>query len=171
MAGRVTTGQNLLGVRLEVNMAGQLADIGAHIKTLDKKMATSVRKQIRTGVAAAAEPLAAAVRAEASWSSRIPGATTIKTSFGPRSAGAVVEVNKKKAPHARPLEMGSQRSSSGTLRHPVFADSSKSKDEWTWVSQPQRPFFFAAVDAQTPLITARMNKVLDDVAEEIGFTG
>ena len=171
MAGRVTTGQNLLGIRLEVDMAGQLADLGAHIKTLDKKMAAAVRKHIRTGITDAAQPLADAVRAQASWSSRIPGAVSVKTSFGPRSAGASVVVNNKKAPEARPLEMGSQRSSSGFLRHPVFARASETKDQWTWVNQPVRPFFFAAVDAKTPVITARMNKVLDDVARDLGFTG
>lgn len=178
----VSTG--ILNIHVEVDLGGQLADLGKHIKTLDRAMATSVRKQIRTGITRAGADLISAVRAEASWSSRIPGAVSLKTSFGARSAGVTVVVNAKRAPHARPLEFGNKnvpqvshlslrhRAPAGrALRHPVFPDPTKTRDEWIWVDQEIHPFFFAGVAAATPLVEARMRKVLDDVAADLGFTG
>jgi hypothetical protein len=179
----VSVGQ-LIGVRVEVSDRGRLADLGKTIKELDKVHATAVRKELRRGVAEAGQGMVSAVKSAASWSSRIPGATSMQTSFGSRSAGVRVRVSATRAPHARPLEFGnknvpqpqhlSTRHSAPPgrlLRHPVLPSRDQTRDQWVWVDMPTRPFFLAAIGARTPLIEARMRKVLDDVAEANGFTG
>ncbi len=157
-----------LDVTVQVDIGGQLSDLGKAIKELDKKQQTAVRKRLRQGIAKAGDDLVSAVRNEASWSKRIPSATSLRTSFGARSAGATVVVNATKAPHARPLEGGNR---GGMLRHPVFARGDETREQWTWVNQPTHPFFFRAEQSASPLIYARMQKVLDDVADDLGFTG
>lgn len=178
----VSIGQLAFGVK--VSDRGQLADLGKLMKEIDKTHATALRKEIRRGVSEAGQGMVAAVKSAASWSSRIPAATSMQTSFGARSAGARVRVAQSRAPHARPLEFGNKnipqprhlslRHSAPPgrlLRHPVLPEKDKTKDEWVWVDMPTRPFFLAAIGARTPLIEARMRKVLDDVAAANGFTG
>ena len=178
----VTTG--FLDITYQVSVDGVLADLGKQIKELDKRQATAVRKRLRDGIKRAGADLVTAVQAEASWSSRIPAATRLKVSFGARSAGVTVSVDAKKAPHARPLEMGNKNvpdmpnmarrprlARDRALRHPIFPDPSKTRDEWVWIDQPTRPFFFKAETAISPLMYARMKKVLDEVADDLGFTG
>jgi hypothetical protein len=44
----------------------------------------------------------------AGWSSRIPNALTMKTTFSAKKSGARITVNHTVAPHARPLELGNK---------------------------------------------------------------
>ena len=89
-----------------VGMAVDLDSLREQLKATDKKFAASVRKQLRAATAEAGAELLAAVKSEASWSSRIPGATSVTFSFSANKAGARLKVDKRKAPHARPLEQG-----------------------------------------------------------------
>jgi hypothetical protein len=104
-----------------------------------------LRRQMRPAMKRAAQPIVENMKRRASWSTRIPGAIKISTSFaqGPR-AGVRIKVDAKIAPHARPYESGSSRNRN--LRHPVFAKSDD-RMEWTWAEEPVRPFFFPAVRA------------------------
>lgn len=106
-----------------------------------------VRRQLRPALRKAAQPILADARRRSSWSSRIPGAISVKVSLTARNPGVRLVVDSRKAPHARPYEMGSKRAAFGTLRHPVFADPNKSRDDWTWVNERTRPFLFASADA------------------------
>lgn len=113
------------------------------------KIPPELRRQMRPAMRRAALPILEDAKNRASWSSRIPGAIGIRTSFqaGPR-AGVRLVVDAKKAPHARPFEMGSKKNGRDVLRHPVFADAAnKLREEWTWVSMKTRPFFFPAARA------------------------
>lgn len=180
---RVPVSTGFASFTYQVSIDGALRDLGAAIKEMDRKQATAVRKRLREGIGRAGSDLVSAVQREASWSSRIPSATRLRTSFGSRSAGVTVVVDAKKAPHARPLEMGNRnvpdmphmahnaRGGSRALRHPIFPDPSKTREEWVWTSMPARPFFFRAEESASALIHARMTKVLDDVAADLGFTG
>jgi hypothetical protein len=151
-----------------VQDGASLVDLGKAIKDLDRKAATAVRKRVRSGISAAGADVAAAVKADSAWSHRIPGTVRVVTSFSAKSAGVTITAGGVKAPHARPLDSGNR--SGGTInRHPVFARKTKTSDTWTWVNQPTRPFFQAAVTAQTPAINRRMQAVLDDVASDLGF--
>jgi hypothetical protein len=82
---------------------------------------------LHRGVRAAAEPIATGIRAEAAWSTRIPGAVSIQVSG---SGVATVTVDPNIAPEAAPLN---NRGQSGEFTHPVFGN------EWT-VQQRARPF-------------------------------
>lgn len=108
-----------------------IADLG--------KIPLELRRQLRPAMRRAAMPILADVRKRAAWSTRIPGAISIKTSFASTGsrAGVRLVVDSRKAPHARPLEQGSARNRN--LRHPVFGNRD------VWVEQTPRPFFFAAV--------------------------
>lgn len=85
---------------------------------------------------AAGQVVKTAIQSNAGFSSRIPGAVRMTTSFGSKTGGVRIWVDAKKAPHARPLE---NLGRSGSFRHPVFGDMD------VWVSQPAHPFFFPAV--------------------------
>jgi hypothetical protein len=73
-------------------------------------------------------------------------------------------VDAKSAPEARPLEHGG---SGGEFRHPVFGGGNKTRDQWTWVEQPARPFFYAALERSVEIEIA-MRAVMARVAAKLG---
>ena len=89
-------------------------------------------------------------------------------SFGAKKASVRLKVDKKKAPHARPLEFGNGRGASGVLRHPVFH---KIGQPGGFASMPTRPFFFAAVNARTPGIDKKFETAIKQIAADSGFKG
>jgi hypothetical protein len=177
-------------------VAGHEGDLTTHVTTpelrqlyLDLKgVEGNLRVELRRGIKEAAQGVADAAKAKASWSRRIPAAVKVKPSFSAKSTGVSVEVDGKKAPHARPIDHAGKP---GTFQHPVFgkdgaevhasdsvgtarrrrrrvATFAKGATD-TWVAQPARPFFAAAVDAKTPDIEKRINQVADEVARKAGF--
>jgi len=112
--------------------------------------------ELRRGIKEAGDDAKKAVQGAAAWSTRIPGATRVSTSFSASSAGARIVVNARAAPNARPINNNGR---GGTFRHPVFGTK-------TWVSQPARPFM-AAADA--PGVQQAMRSVMDRVAHQAGF--
>lgn len=132
--------------------------------TADRKTKANLRKRIRE----VANPIAADARAQAgTWSTRIPGAIRVSTSFSSRRAGVNIRVSSKKAPHARPFENVSK---TGFFRHPVFPDSKReTRDEWTWVSQDARPFLVPAVQQNVDRVRAATRQAVIDAAREAGF--
>lgn len=120
----------------------------------------NLRRQLRPRVRKAAQTLTDRVKSNASWSSRIPGATRIRVGFtgGPRG-GVLVFVDSKAAPHARPLEFGSQ-GRSDVNRHPVFGRA-------VWVDQPTRPFFMPAVVATEPVVVREVQSAINDALKSL----
>lgn len=111
---------------------------------------TELRRELRPALRSSGEKVAARVRANASWSSRIPAATKTKVSFS-KSGGVMVFTDQKAAPHARPLEFGN----AGMFnRHPVFGRD-------TWVDQPTRPFFMPAVAASEQDVVREIQNAID----------
>jgi hypothetical protein len=107
-----------------------IADLG--------KMPAALGRELRPALRKAAQPILTDAKRRASWSSRIPAAISIRSSLSQRNPGVRLVVDAGRAPHARPLEFGSQRN--GTfVRHPVFGNREN------WVQQRTRPFFFPAV--------------------------
>lgn len=98
-----------------------------------------LRKELRPRIRAAGDRLRKRIQSNASWSSRIPGAVRMTTSFASKTGGIRIFVNQAAAPEARPLE---NRGQAGTFRHPVYGHRS------TWVSQAARPFFLPAIQAE-----------------------
>ena len=179
---------------LHVNME----EMAREMKLLEKSIATNIRRNLRKAVTESGAEVTAAIKAQASWSKRIPAATSVAMSFGAERVSVRVKVNAKKAPHARPFEFGNAngyseervqaRVSSGgarnrraamkqmrqmgdstrLLRHPVFH---KKGEPGGFASVPTRPFFFAAAEAMTPLVERKIQTAIDAIAFEAGFKG
>lgn len=133
-----------------------------------KAVEGNLRVELRHAIADSGQPLAALVRNAAGWSSRIPGAVKVSASFSTRSAGVVIKVDGKAAPEAAPLENKGQ---SGTFRHPVYADASNPRSDWTWVPQQARPFFYRTLSGSSAVGIAEkaILAAMDKVAAKAGF--
>ena len=119
-----------------------------------------IRRELRPALNRVAQPVLVQARANASWSTRIPGATRISSSFSRRSAGVAITVSGRKAPHARPLE---NLGRPGSFRHPVFGNRDR------WVSQAARPFLFSAVAGAEEDLVRETGQVVEQVARKHGF--
>lgn len=119
-----------------------------------------LKKKLRPALRRAANPIVADARKRASWSTRIPPATRVSTSFQARKAGVSIVVDRKKAPHARPYENLGQP---GIFRHPVYGNYEN------WVSQRARPFLFPAVFANSETVVKAIDRAVNATAEEHGF--
>lgn len=91
-----------------LSIQADLNSARAFMRDLDKKAAAVIRKEVRAAVSAAGTELISDMQKRASWSSRIPAATTLKTSFSDSKSNVSIRTDKKKAPHARPLEFGNK---------------------------------------------------------------
>lgn len=112
-----------------------------------------MRRELRPQIRKAADIVADRIRGRSGWSSRIPGAVKTRVSFSARSGGVRVYVDADAAPHARPLEFGSQNRR-GVNRHPVFGRD-------VWVDQPTRPFFMAAVSESEQDVVLSIQDAID----------
>ncbi len=115
-----------------------------------EKMPLVLRERLRPVVKAGAASVAAQAKSNAAFSSRIPGAISVRSKLGTEltGVGATVVVSAAKAPDARVLELGNTGSASTTsFKHPVYGH------DW-WVSQPMHPFLFSAMTAQRKSIEA-----------------
>jgi hypothetical protein len=82
--------------------------MSADLKETDRKFALGIRRNLRAGVTSAGSDIVAAVKAGASWSSRIPEAVKVTTQFRTKGASVRIQVDHNAAPHARPLELGNK---------------------------------------------------------------
>ncbi len=105
-----------------------------------------LKRALRPRLRSAGEAIRQDMKARASYSSRIPGAIGMTTSFSAKGGGVRLRVNQAKAPHARVLERGNLKGRHGTFRHPVFGDRE------TWATQQTRPYFFPALQAGRSLM-------------------
>ena len=180
-----------------LGMSADLNALNMQLKETDKLFAAGIKKRLRAAVAEAGTELVAAIKSEASWSSRIPGATSIATTLGAKKASIRIRTDKKKAPHARGLEFGNADSFSekvvqsktgdygaaGTNRRAVMKAMKKSGvgvgralrhpvfGRGGYANMPTRPFFFAAVDARTPGIDKKFETAIKQIATDAGFKG
>lgn len=120
-----------------------------------KQITAALRKNLK----AAAEPIKGQVKSNASWSSRIPGAVSVGTSFTSRRTGVFIKVNSKRAPHARPYENGGK---AGSFRHRVFGRD-------VWVSERARPFLFQTAQRRMPDVEEAAGKAVQEAARAAGF--
>ena len=122
----------------------------------------SIAPEIRRGTARAirdeAAPIVLDARANASWSSRIPGAITARPSFAGSRAGIYIRVNSAIAPHARPYEDVTGR---GEVRHPVFG---------VWRSgvryDKSQPFVAPAIRSGQPRVRAGIERAISDALRD-----
>lgn len=134
------------------SFAGQLRQAAADLR----EMSTEVRRGIRPALKEVAEPMVAQARANASWSTRIPGAIRVSV----LKRGVEIRVSRKKAPHARSYEgIGGNQS----FKHPVFGDRG------VWVQQGTRPFLDPAVKQHRKKIAPALMRVVEDAAKRHGY--
>lgn len=124
-----------------------------------------LKRKLRPKLREAGEIVAGQARVNASWSTRIPQATKVRTSFTLRNPGVSVVVDRKKAPHARPFEHGGEP---GQFRHPVF-QTFGGKRRTPWVPQPARPFLAPAAEAKGDEAARRVADAVDEATRDAGF--
>lgn len=134
----------------------QYAQVALFSKQL-QNVPVELRKELRPRIRNAAGTLQKQIQANASWSTRIPAATKVRVGFGSRNPGVTVFVDAEAAPHARPLEFGSQ-GRSNVNRHPVFGRD-------IWVDQDARPFFMPAVQQVEQSVVSEIQSAIDAVLQ------
>jgi hypothetical protein len=149
--------------RVELDQA-ELRKLVADLKALEggKKQVTALRKNLQ----AAAAPMKRQVQANASWSSRIPGAVGVLVRFTAKKVGVSVFISRKKAPHARPIENGGKQ---GVFRHPVFGQTKRRGRYYVTAEQPARPFFFNEMARHMPEVERACLDAIDTAARDAGF--
>ena len=131
--------------------APSLAKLAKELRATDKLLL----KKLRDGLRNSASPALERARANASWSKRIPRATTISMQFPARGARVRLRVNAQRAPHARAYEgVGGD-----TFRRRVYGKA--------WVEQRTRPFLIPAAKGQVPAVRAEMRRVADEIAAAV----
>lgn len=135
---------------MSVNRA-ELRKLIVDLSAIPEDMREELAHDIRDG----AELILDEMHRRASWSTRIPAATTMRAS----GTGAELSTSAARAPHARPYE----GLSGDPFRHPVYGNRDN------WVSQAARPFFFAAVEAKAGEVDERVGRGIDRVAARHGF--
>lgn len=125
-----------------------------------RKIGDGVGRNLGKEFKRAAGPVAQQARANASWSSRIPGAISVGVSSSRRFPGAQIKVSKDKAPHARLFEYPGR---GGAFRHPVYGNRE------VWVDQRGRPFIRPAVRAKGGEFVKAADRAVDSAAKAAGF--
>lgn len=124
------------------------------------KFPDDLRQGLRPAMREAAQPVLGDARRRSGWSTRIPRAMRLATSFTRRQAGVSIVVDRTRAPHARPHEgiRGNR-----TFRHPVHGNRN------VWVEQSTRPFLVPAADMHGRRVVEAVNRVVDDAANKAGY--
>ena len=126
------------------------------------RMGPAGRKALRRRMKGVAGPLLADARSRADWSTRIPGAISVRAIADENRGriGVQLRVSAKKAPHARAYE-GLVHPTS--FRHPLFGDPD------SWWTQSTRPFAVPAVLAKAEDTKRAVLEAYEDAAREAGF--
>jgi hypothetical protein len=118
----------------------------------------AIRREFRPIVKKAAAPTLTRMKSNASWSTRIPGAITMRAAN--TTAGVQFRTDAGRAPHARPIEHDGEP---GTFRHPVYGNRE------VWRPQAARPFFYRAVEATADQVRDGIADGLMQIAAQHGF--
>lgn len=119
-----------------------------------------LKRELRTALRKAAQPVLGQMRANSRWSHRIPAATRVSVGLSASRTGVTLRTNAKRAPHARPYEHGGSR---GNFRHPLFGNKKK------WVAERARPFFFNAADQRANDVRDSLGDTVIEIAKQHGF--
>jgi hypothetical protein len=117
----------------------------------------AVHRTLRPAVLEAGRPILAKMRANASWSTRIPAAISMRASG--TAPGVQFRVSAAQAPHARPYE----GLSGAVFRAPLWGDR-----EW-WYDHAARPFFYSAAEQGADEVADRIGDAVMGVAAQHGF--
>lgn len=129
--------------------------LAQHIARVPKEFQAALRPKIR----AAGMVVLREAAMNASWSTRIPGAMSVRTTFKDGMPGVSIVVNVKKAPHARALE----GIVSDHFRHPVFGNENH------WVEQSARPYLLPAARASYSVLAGAISDAVDEALKTNGL--
>ena len=130
-----------------------------HLRAIDK----DAIKELNRTFKATAAPVVAEAKSRAAYSTRIPGAISLRANTANRKRpGVVIRVSAAKAPHGRLLE-GMARGHKDRIRHPVFGNRT------TWVNQPTRPYLRPAIKGAHPKFLAATGEAVRAAAKKNGF--
>ena len=124
------------------------------------RIPNDLRKKLRPKLRKAGRIVADDAKVRAAWSTRIPRAIRVTTTFSGKNPGVRVQVNKDRAPHARPYEHGG---SPGTFRHPRWGDRRM------WFNQKARPFLAPALAAKNEEAGKAIAEAVDETTRDAGF--
>lgn len=116
-----------------------------------------LHRTLKPAVLEAGRPILAKMRSNASWSSRIPGAISMRASG--TSAGVQFRVSAARAPHARPYE----GLSGAVFRAPLYGDREH------WYPHNARPFFYRAAAEGADQVVDRLGDAAMGAAARHGF--
>lgn len=126
------------------------------------ELPSAVRANLRREFRVIGEGALRKARDNASWSTRIPSAISVRVSTSGSRAGIYLRVDSARAPHARPYEGIGGRGA--TFRHPVFGDRD------VWVAQATRPFLVPAVQSVRSDALAAAERAVQNAARAARFT-
>jgi hypothetical protein len=141
----------------------EVRDPSDEIRKLAKDLGSippELRKALRPALRVAAEPIAAAARVRAAWSTRIPRAIAVSTHLGKRDPGVSLRVRGTVAPHGRAYE---GITGASHFVHPVHGHRDREVPEET------RPYLAPAVAAASDEVVDAVAQTVDRVAREQGF--
>jgi hypothetical protein len=119
-----------------------------------------IRQELRPRLKGIGQNALFSVRFQAAWSTRIPGATRLKIGLSKRNPGLAIEVDKNRAPHARPYNHNDEE---GTFRAPFFGDRSR------WYSHPARPFLLKGAKPWFEQADREVIEAVGESARRAGF--
>lgn len=123
------------------------------------KVPVELRRRLGPQIKAAGQSTLAAARANASWSSRIPGALSLKVSFAQNRAGVTIVADTSRAPHARAFE----GIVSDAWSHPLFGDRD------FWYRQAARPYLRPAAQATGGVVVEQIIAAVDQALDAAGL--
>ncbi len=127
-----------------------------------KDLGPEIRKDFNNEIKGIAGKIVSDAKANAAWSTRIPGALSVSVT----ASRVGVKASRRKAPHARAFE-GVRRAGFGAVRefrHPVYGNRN------VWVSQPTRPFLAPAIrENQAGFFDAAQESIVN-AARTVGWT-
>lgn len=118
-----------------------------------------LHRQIRPRLREVGQDTMREAAVNASWSTRIPRALSVRVTLAGRRPGVSIRASLKIAPHARALE----GIIDDPFKHPVFGDYG------IWVSQAARPYLLPATHAAGPRLRQTVVEILDDVHKRVGL--
>lgn len=136
--------------------ARALSALAADLKRANPLMRLSLQRRMR----GALDVTKAAVREEASFSSRIPGAVRGRISYPASGVRARVIVDAAAAPHARAINNAGRP---GLFRHPVYGNRN------VWVPQRANNFIDRAAQRSARRTQFLIAGVYDDFTRAAGF--
>lgn len=149
-----------------MDAADQLAAIGKALKEMGDK---GLNREFSKAVAKATKPLKAELKQSALATLPKRGGLAAKVAgakYSTRRANSARAVGIRITVTGQHLALA--RMDKGQVRHPVFADGHKGRDEWTWVNQPVTPGWHSKVIEKTGAEVGRqIQEAMDMIARKI----